>query len=258
MIPAGRFERPTSRIQALAEAGLVLLLLAQAPLWIFILNAGPEQAGSSTPLAIAPVPVPGRDPFFGASSGSDATPLAPHTLYAVRTGARPGAILAGPDGVQKAVGIGETVSDGVTLASVEHDHVMLAHGRTRSRLAFPPAPPLSSAPPPPPPPAASSQGGADSPGADQAATYETALRPVTSGGSTEGYVWRPGTDGGILSAIGLQPGDVLLRINGTPFDRSERFGELADDIVAGRPVEIEYRRNGSNYSARYTQDQMVR
>ena len=139
MIPAGRFERPTSRIQALAEAGLVLLLLAQAPLWIFILNAGPEQAGSSTPLAIAPVPVPGRDPFFGASSGSDATPLAPHTLYAVRTGARPGAILAGPDGVQKAVGIGETVSDGVTLASVEPDHVMLAHGRARMAAFSPPS-----------------------------------------------------------------------------------------------------------------------
>jgi len=254
MILATRFERPPSRIQNLAEVGLAVLLLAQAPLWILTLNASPEQDRSPIPLAIAPAPVPGSDPFFGASSGSIGAPLAPHTLYAVRTGLRPGAILSGPDGVQKAVGIGETVSDGVTLASVEPDHVMLAHGRTRSRLAFPPAPPPSSAPPPPPPPAPSAQNRAASPGADQAATYETALRPVTDGGSTEGYIWRPGTDGGVLSAIGLRPGDVLLRINGTPFDRDERFGELADDIAAGRPVAIEYRRNGSNYSARYTPD----
>lgn len=254
MLPQMSF-RSAVRPRVAVEIALAVLLAAQIPVWFVVLSPPVMEPSAQTHLTIslpaATAAGGGADPFFAAAR-QDAAVLPAHTLYAVRTGNRPGAILAGPDGVQKAVGPGDTVSDGVTLAAVGDDHVILAHGRARSRLGFPPPSPASFSPSPAsigtPGPAAR----ASVAGADQAATYETALRPVESGGTTEGFVWRPGTDGGILATAGLRPGDVLLRINGTPFDRHERFGELAADVAAGRPVHIEYRRNGSNYSASYS------
>lgn len=247
--------RSSFRPRPAVELLLAVLLAVQIPVWFGVLNARPVGLSRPPPLTLSAPSAdiaPGADPFFP-SPDQQAGTLPAHTLYAVRTGERPGAILAGPDGVQKAVSLGETVSDGVTLAAVGADHVMLAHGRARSRLDFPPPPPASFAPAPlSVTPSGTATSGAPPAGAAEAATYETALRPVQSGGATEGYVWRPGTDGGILAAVGLRPGDVLLRINGSPFDRHERLGDLAADVAAGRPVELEYRRNGANYSATYS------
>ena len=251
MIRTPSFSKPTLRPPIVAEAILAVLLAAQIPLWFVSLNGG-EAGNAAPPIRIATpdiTAVQGLDPFFRGADMSEG-PLLAHTLFAVRTGADAGAILAGPDGVQKAVRPGDEVSDGVTLAQVGEDHVILAHGRARSRLDFPAAPPLSSVLRSSPPPVATTGPAHES--AASAATYETALRPVQSGGVVEGYVWRPGTDGGVLAAAGLRPGDVLLRINGTPFDRHERFGELVADVSAGRAVDIEYRRNGSNYSTTYS------
>ncbi|MBA4000957.1 PDZ domain-containing protein [Brevundimonas sp.] len=253
------FRRPASRAQAATEVVLVGLLALQPLLWVWTLGGSERGQGETAALTLGPPPASsphsGGDPFFGRAAG--AFPLAPHTLYAVRAGARAGAIVAGPDGVQKAVRVGETVSESVVLAAVATDHVVLGHGRTRTRLDFPAAPPAANPGPAQPVMAATGQAAAGQatagPGAANPATYATALRPVSANGA-DGYVWRPGTDGGVLAAAGLRPGDVILRINGTPFDRSERLEELAADIAAGHSVELEYRRNGSVFSSRYTPD----
>ena len=50
------------------------------------------------------------------------------------------AIIAGPDGVQKAFAVGETVAQGVTLAAVGADHVELSRGGARMTLSFPELP----------------------------------------------------------------------------------------------------------------------
>jgi general secretion pathway protein C len=253
MFASPLFRRPASRAQAATEVILVGLLALQPLLWVWTLGGSGPRLGKAAALTIGPPPASspqfGGDPFFGRAGG--AFPLAPHTLYAVRAGARAGAIVAGPDGVQKAVGVGETVSEGVILAAVATDHVMLTHGRARTRLDFPAA---ASATAGPAQAVMDARGRvATGSGAAEAATYATALRPVSSNGA-DGYVWRPGTDGGVLAAAGLRPGDVILHINGTPFDRSERLEELAADIAAGHSVELEYRRNGSVFSSRYTPD----
>ena len=247
------FRRPASRAQAATEVVLAALLALQPVLWVWTLGGSERGRAEAAALTVGPATAsdasPGGDPFFG--NADDAAPLPPHTLYAVRAGAEAGAIVAGPDGVQKAVVVGESVSEGVVLAAVAADHVMLAHGRARTRLDFPP--PTIAAPTPSAPmqPAMGAPGQvAAGPGAAEAATYATALRPVSADGA-DGYVWRPGTEGGVLAAAGLRPGDVVLRINGTPFDRSERLEELAAEVAAGRPVDLEYRRNGSVFSSRY-------
>ncbi|MFN3537208.1 MAG: type II secretion system protein N [Brevundimonas sp.] len=251
MFAASLFRRPASRAQAMTEVVLAALLALQPGLWIWTL--GEAERGQEEPAALriglnqelsAP---PGGDPFFG--NAVSASPLAPHTLYAVRAGARAGAIVAGPDGVQKAVGVGETVSEGVVLAAVAADHVVLAHGRSQTRLGFPASPPRTDAGPPQSALGPMGRAGVGS-AAAETVTYATALRPVSVDGS-DGYVWRPGTDGGVLAAAGLRPGDVILRINGTPFDRSERLEELAADIAEGHPVVLDYRRNGVVLTGRF-------
>lgn len=251
MILTRILSRPVLSPRHIAEAGLAVLLAAQLPMWFVALNAS-RDGSPPTPIRISAADaeaIIGMDPFFrGADAGPGA--LQDFTLFAVRAGGDAGAILSGPDGVQKAVRPGEAVSEGVVLAEVGEDHVILVQGRARTRLEFPAAPPPSFAPPSAQP--AVSAGTPSPEGSANAATYETALRPVQSQGVVEGYVWRPGTEGGILAAAGLRPGDVLLRINGTPFDRQERFGELAADVAAGRAVDIEYRRNGSDYSVTYS------
>ena len=199
--------RPVTRAQAVTEVVLAALLAAQPAIWIWTLNSS-RPAPAPTALAspvLSPPASAAADPFFRLASQA---PLTAHTLYAVRTGAGGGAIVAGPDGVQRAVAVGETVSEGVVLAAVA------------------------------------------GPGAADAATYATALRPVSENGA-DGYIWRPGAEGGVLAAAGLRPGDVIVGINGTPFDRAERMEELAADVAAGHAVDLEYRRNGVVFSARY-------
>ncbi|WP_240621373.1 type II secretion system protein N [Caulobacter zeae] len=62
-------------------------------------------------------------------------------LFGVRqTDGGGSAIIAGPDGVQKSYAIGESIADGVTLASVAADHVELSRAGARMTLSFPERP----------------------------------------------------------------------------------------------------------------------
>jgi general secretion pathway protein C len=62
-------------------------------------------------------------------------------LFGVRqTDGGGAAIIAGPDGVQKSYVVGETIADGVTLASVAADHVELSRAGARMTLSFPERP----------------------------------------------------------------------------------------------------------------------
>ncbi len=62
-------------------------------------------------------------------------------LFGVRqTDGGGSAIIAGPDGVQKSYAVGETIADGVTLASVAADHVELSRAGARMTLSFPERP----------------------------------------------------------------------------------------------------------------------
>ena len=58
-------------------------------------------------------------------------------LFGVRAGGPDGgsAIIGLPDGRQVSVGVGETISEGLTLASVGEDFVTVAHGRDYGDVA---------------------------------------------------------------------------------------------------------------------------
>lgn len=104
------------------------------------------------------------DPFFPvrAAAGGDlpvtALPLSLHGVRADTASGRGSAIIAAGDGTQKVYAVGETVADGVTLAAIAEDHVVLDRGGTRESLWLDSAggeavqrfDPTASDPPPPP------------------------------------------------------------------------------------------------------------
>jgi general secretion pathway protein C len=132
----------------LAVAGLLALaLVVQAArlFWAVVVPLGPVGAGDASSASVLPPPARAAlfasvDPFFrnaaiGAASGTvTALNL---KLFGVNMNEASGggsAIIAGPDGVQRSIGVGEEVMPGVTLAGVEFDHVLLDRGGAREQL----------------------------------------------------------------------------------------------------------------------------
>lgn len=177
----------------------------------------------------------------GIGDGS-AQALDAYGLYGTRSvGGRASAIIAGADGVQRPVMVGEAVDGGLRLEAVADDHVILVSGGGRRRLDFRTGPAAPAA-----------FGGGASPtrlvgasgGEGGPADYVSGLRPHKPQGRITGYVWRAGVQLDVLGAAGLHPGDVIVKLNGLEFTDSERVQELADEVALGRAVRIEYVRAG--------------
>ncbi|TPE62489.1 hypothetical protein FJQ54_06130 [Sandaracinobacter neustonicus] len=135
------------------------------------------------------------DPFFPARADSgEGLPVTalPFTLHGVRADSATGrgsAIIAGGDGMQKVYAVGETLADGVSLAAIAADHVVLERGGTREALwldsgggeavqRFDPGPP------PPPPGMSRQQAGAGN-GSGEGLTPENAPPSVMPGDEDE-------------------------------------------------------------------------
>lgn len=149
---------------------LAVLLLAAAVLaWraVAIALAPLPQPPAFAPPALADRALLSRvDPFFPASPGTgEGLPVTalPFSLHGVRADSATGrgsAIIATGDGQQQVYAVGDSLSDGVTLAAIAGDHVVLDRGGTREALwldsggsdtvqRFDPAAGGLAAPPPP-------------------------------------------------------------------------------------------------------------
>jgi general secretion pathway protein C len=189
------------------------------------------------------------DPFFRQGQGPVPPDLTAEgwLLFGTRTGAPGTAILQGPDGIQAAYGVGDTVGPDLVLASVGRDHVLLSRSGRSIRLEFSDI----SIPAPPPPPdsvvaglsgdaaAAAAEMGLSAPQADP---FVAGLRPLSQNGQVEGYVWRRGAQIPALSAAGLREGDVITAVNGEAFTREERLWELGQTVGGTAPVALTVRR----------------
>ena len=147
------------RIRAGVEIALVALLAVQAGrlAWIFV--APEPEAAIAVHAAAAPVDASifqRFDAFFrtgdksslAEAAGADSDAL---RLFGVRAGGADGgsAIIGLPDGRQVSVGVGETISEGLTLASVGEDFVTVSRGGSVSRLVFTETPAGAATTPPP-------------------------------------------------------------------------------------------------------------
>jgi general secretion pathway protein C len=80
------------------------------------------------------------DPFFPAAARTDenlpvtALPFSLHGVRADSATGRGSAIIATGDGQQQVFAVGDTLTDGVTLAAIAADHVVLDRGGTREAL----------------------------------------------------------------------------------------------------------------------------
>ena len=251
---------------------MVAVLGVQAARLIWILSVPAGGVGAPPPSAAAAsradLSVLSRfDAFFrgeaggaplvtSASGGGEAPTGGAFQLYGVRVagGGRGSAIIAGPDGRQVSVGVGETVADGVTLVSVANDHAIIRRGGSQERLVFAPAPASAPTPSPialrqPTQPAAGQGGGAAgaTPVDRSGVVNAIGLQPRRVDGRVNGFILIPRGDASGLAAAGLRPGDVILTVNGlevTP----ENQPELMQDLRNAPAAVIGFERDGSPMS----------
>lgn len=233
-----------------AELALMAALAIQAArlVWALVTPIGP--LGDWRPAEIA---VPGSpaallasfDPFFRVSGteGPATVTAVPVKLFGLRVdeaSGRGSAIVAGPDGVQQSVSVGDEVAPGVRLVAVADDHVTLNYaGHTEAlyldQSGTPPTPPVVGAPPP----------GAAPVGPPTLAQLRAAIvaTPRLDGGRLTGLVLAP--QGPAFNAVGLQGGDVVTAINGRPVTGLGDLERAATDLRGGGALQLTVERAGA-------------
>jgi general secretion pathway protein C len=222
------------RDPALALHGLSAVLIVV--LAVQVVRIGWAAAAPVGPIGAA-APAPARapaaadfalldrfDPFFRTASATPAAGGADSAnlrLFGVRTGARSSAIIGRSDGRQVSVVVGEEVAPGILLRTVAADHVELRVQGRRARLAFPP-------------PAAGAASYTPPPMVQPAVTSPAAGATVSpaAAGAAE------------LARAGLQPGDVVISVNGQSVSDTQSVEALGRDLAGGREAVVQYQRDG--------------
>lgn len=252
LIRAGASAHFRRAVQALLLVALALVAASLA--WRLLTPVGPFGAAppaASRPLAADPALAARAFAAGGApastGAAADASGL---TLYGVRQGSAAGgstAILGQASAGQASYAVGDEVAPGITLVSVGAAHVVLSRGGERFRLSLPVAPTSATrlAAPPSPLPAARVPAAAGAMAKVDAAQLvaQTGLRPRLRDGQPDGYTMIPRGSAGQFHRAGLQPGDVLLAINGETLT-PERMADIEPLLRSSPSAVITLERGG--------------
>lgn len=252
---------PVVNVYSLAELALLALLAVQCArlLWVVVTPIAP--LGAWRPVEPTTIGAPGDilsgfDPFFRISGrqGPAAVTSLDVKLFGIRIDeamGRGSAIVAGADGVQRSVSVGEEVAPGVRLKAVAFDHVTLDRGGASEDLFLDQSGGAPAAPAP-------AGGGAASlaaaaPAAGGGITIEQmragiSAIPRIDGGRVSGLVVRGQGDGGAFRAAGLRDGDVVTALGGRPVTGQGDFERLARERAGGGQVPITVERGGQTLS----------
>jgi general secretion pathway protein C len=267
---------PVVNIYSAAELALIAALAVQCArlAWVVLTPVSPlgawMPAGPTVPADAAGV-LAGFDPFYRVSGAQAQGPAVVTslqlTLYGTRMDdaqARGAAIIAGPDGVQKSVAVGEEVAPGVVLKSVAFDHVTLERGGRAEDLfldqsgsgsgsvAAPegvPPPPSVPSPPLPPgtaPPDTMAGGplAANSPSVSpQQLRSEISAIPRIESGKMNGVTVR-GQGGTAFRAAGLRDGDVITSVAGREISSPADLEMLTRARASGGTLSLTVERGG--------------
>lgn len=246
------------------EVLLVVLLAAQAArlLWMLLVPIAPIGASAATmPIQAAAPSLPMVDLFFrsashAASSGNDEA--LGYSLHGVRTDGMDGSAILEKDGRQASHAVGREIAPGIRLEEVGTDYAVLVSGNQRHRLELPRHSTARTASRPVALPSGAQarttvQPAAATPAPATAATPATAARkpPASDNAATQpedGYSIPAGGDNPLLRQAGLQPGDVVLSVNGRAVDPA-RLGELKQALDGQSQATIRYRRGGTTHTA---------
>lgn len=247
-----------SVLEIMLLAGLAVQVARLA--WVMVTPVAPlgewRPAGPTIPMAPADV-LRGADPFYrgGDPDGAPAVVTSLHlTLYGTRINEATGrgsAILAGPDGVQKSVAVGEEVAPGVVLKEVAFDHVTLDRGGAREDLfldqsngggAGAGAAPVSA-------PAAATAPQALAAGEPIALNRfqaDIGFVPRIDGGRIIGLVVRPQGSAAAFRAAGLMEGDIVTAIGGRPVNSPADFDAILGGLKNGGTLSLTVLRGGQS------------
>ena len=176
------------------------------------------------------------DPFYrvsGVQTQAAAITSLQLTLFGTRIDEAQGrgsAIIAGPDGVQKSVSVGEEVAPGVVLKSVAFDHVTLDRGGASENLFLPQSDGGSA------PVAAPGAGAPAAPGTATPSPADLSAIPRIGGGRVTGLTLR-GQGKGAFQAAGLQDGDVVTAIQGRPIGSAADLEQLQNGQATSVTIE---------------------
>lgn len=242
---------PVVNLYSAAELALMAVLAGQAArlVWTIATPVGPlgDWRPASVVLPASPIDtLTGFDPFFrlsGPATGPATVTSLQLTLFGTRIDDATGggsAIVAGSDGIQRSVSVGEEVAPGVKLAAVAFDHITLDRGGAREDLFLD----QSSGPPP--------VGAPGLAGAPLSATgvsvpqlrQDIGFIPRIDGGRFSGLVVRSQGSGAAFRQIGLRDGDVITAVAGRPVTGADDLDRLGRDYPRGGAVPLTVERGG--------------
>ncbi len=259
---------PVTKVHTGLELLLIALLAVQAArlVWAVVTPVGPVGAWRPERGALAGSPqaiLHGFDPFFRASGGAAAGPAVVTnlqlTLYGTRIDEAQGggsAIIAGPDGVQQSIGVGQEIVPGARLKSVSFDHVTIKRGGASEDLFIAQtdqapatvAPPAASGVPllgglATPPPGTPQPG----PGGVTVAQIrrDIGFIPRIDDGRVTGLSVRAQGTGAAFRAAGLRDGDVVTRIGGKPVSDAGDIERLGATYAKGGTLALSVERGSA-------------
>ena len=251
---------PVVNLYSTAELLLLAALAAAVArlVWVVLTPVGPLGDWRPATPVVAGIPadtLASFDPFFrleGDSGAATVTSLQ-LTLFGTRIDEAQGggsAIVAGADGVQKSVAVGEEVAPGVRLKAVAFDHVTLDRGGAEEDLFLD----QSGAVRPVQPAASPLMDGAVPTGGVPVAQLrqEIGFIPRIDGGRVSGLVVRPQGSGTVFRQAGLREGDVVTAIAGRPITSAEDFDRLAGDFRGGGNIPLTVERGTQTLSLAIT------
>jgi hypothetical protein len=147
-----------------------------------------------------------------------------------------GAVIGMPDGNQRFVAIGREILPGVTLKSVQVHHAFLSTPSGEVRLGFDGVAQPQAA-------AALPAAAGESAQRDETLRYRLGLEARTVGRRVSGYTIRSGAELPQLARAGLQPGDLILRVNGSEFG-PEQVENLAWQMANSDSMVFDIERSG--------------
>ena len=244
---------PDVNVYSLAEIGLLALLAGQCARLTWTIATPVAPLGDWRPAEPAIPADPAGvlrdfDAFFRISGaqGPRAVTSLNVKLFGVRVDEATGrgsAIVAGPDGVQESVSVGEEIAPGVKLTAVAFDHITIERGGAPEDLfleqadAAPDAPTFGA-------PAADGSPRRGGVTADQFST-EIGFVPRIDGGRVSGLAVRPQGSGEAFRAAGLRDGDVLTSLGGRPVTGQSDLQRIARDYPRGGLVPLVVERGGA-------------
>lgn len=250
---------PVVNVYSVLELLLLAGLAVQCArlVWTVLTPVSPlgdwRPGGPTIPSAPAAV-LRGFDPFFrisGVQAGPAVVTSLQLKLFGTRIDEAMGlgsAIIAGPDGVQRSIAVGEEIIPGVVLKEVAYDHVAIERGGVREDLFIDQsggtaeATPVSPANAPASDPAGSASAGAGI--TVQQLQSDVGFIPRIDGGRISGLVVRSQGSGAAFRAAGLKDGDIVTAVAGRPVTGPGDIDRLASDFANGGNLSLTVERGG--------------